>query len=382
MDSAERTFEYAAAPGVTSSWFSEVQVEAEEWLIHGLVPKRSYTGLFGRRGSAKTFLALDLVLNGALGQPFLGQETERFGSIYCVGEKKSRFGKRIAAWKIARGVDDVPVMFRWGTPDLTDPDAVGVFIEEVNDAKSGFRDRGAPLGLIVLDTLARCLKHGNVSDADTAGAAIESIQRIIDDCGVTVLPLAHVAKAETSDSFKGAGEWEDAADALIRIERDGTSALRTVTLTKQSDEADGGAYAFELDVIEVGLSAKGRKITSCVIRQVDIDADCGTKGAPRKLSAEAQTVLRAFDRLADAGQTNIVPLHPGVALNTAGVTLDDLRDSAYSLGLKEALKPEADAPKVEHSRWLGSRRKAFQRAVEGLETARVLRQEGGLLWRL
>ncbi|WP_309603984.1 AAA family ATPase [Phenylobacterium sp.] len=369
---------------VTSSWIEETTVGVEEWLIDGLVPRASYTGIFGRRGAAKSFLALDMACRGAAGLPFLGRETERFGSVYCVGEKKSRFGKRIEAWKLTNGAERTPsgVLFRWGCPNLLDEAEVGDFIAEVSALRPEFIRRGAPLRAVFLDTLARCLKHRNVSDPDASGTAIEAIQRIVDECGVTVLPLAHVAKADGSLTQKGAGEWEDAADALIRIDRKEQEATRTVTLTKQSDEADGLAFAFELEVIDVGVSAGGKRINSCVIRQVEAP-ESGTSHAHVRLNAAAMLVSRALSRLLDEGQAGFVPPAPGVDPGkTRGVTLDQLRDQAFALGLQRPSEPPGDAPDVERRKWLDARKKAFQRAVERLQEARKIRQEGNWVWEI
>jgi len=376
-------FAFKGSP-VSASWFEETEVGVEEWLIDGLLPRASYTGIFGRRGAAKSFLALDMACRGAMGLPFLGQQTERFGSLYCVGEKKSRFGKRIEAWKKAFNVTRIPapLRFRWACPNLLDEAEVSDFIAEVNALRPEFKARGAPLGAIFFDTLARCLKHRNVSDADASGTAIEAIQRIVDECGVAVLPLAHVAKAEGSITQKGAGEWEDAADALIRIDRKEQEALRTVTLTKQSDEADGLAYAFELEVIEVGMSPRGRVISSCVIRQVEAP-DSGTNGPNVRLNAPAMTVNSALTRLLDEGQGGIVPPVPGVEPGKVrGVTLDQLRDQAYALGLQKASEPPVNAPDSEGRKWMEARKKAFQRAVEKLQEARKIRIEGDWVWPL
>jgi hypothetical protein len=369
---------------VSSSWFEETTVGVEEFLVDGLVPRRSYTGIFGRRGAAKSFLALDMACRGAAGLPFLGQESERFGSIYCVGEKKSRFGKRVEAWKAAHNVQRTPaaVLFRWGCPNLLDEGDVSDFIAEVNALRPEFIRRGAALGAIFLDTLARCLKHRNVSDPDASGTAIEAIQRIVEECGVAVLPLAHVAKADGSLTQKGAGEWEDAADALIRIDRKDQDAARTVTLTKQSDEADGLAFAFELEVVEVGMSPRGKRISSCIIRQVEAP-DSGTNVTQIRLNAPAMVVNQALGRLIDEEQAGFVPPVPGVSPGkTRGVTLEQLRDQAYGLGLQRASEPPANAPDAERRKWQEARKKAFQRAVERLQEARKVRQEGDWIWPL
>lgn len=389
----DTTNKLAAFPGVEifepparkplGLWPEECQVIEEESLVEGLIPAASLCSIFGRRGSAKTFLAIEVVTCGALGQPFFGNRTERFGSVYCVGEKKGRFGKRVRAMLQARGLENsrLPIVFRDSVPNLLDEAEVEEFIELLNDAKPEFQKRGAPLKCVVFDTLARALKHKNVSDADAAGSALEAIQRIIDRTGVTVIPLAHVAKTEGSSTQKGAGEWEDAADALLRIDRDGQSAVRTVTLAKQSDEADGAQFAFELDVVELGETKRGRLITSCVVRQVPIPED-GTDDRAPKLNAPAQLVMTALDRLETAGQTVPVPNVPGARPDSRGVNLSALRQQTYDLGLQMATEPPADAPETVRGKWMEARKKAFQRAVERVCEVGLVRQEGDLLWRL
>jgi hypothetical protein len=366
---------------VTSQWFSESTWEPEEWLVKPLIPARSYSVLFARYGGGKSFLALHLACCGATGRNFLGATCKPFGTLYAIGEKASRFGKRIEAWKRAHGENDLAVRVRHGVPNLLDADSVAEFIAEVNDLRSDFAQRGAPLGLIVFDTLARCLRHKNVSDADAAGTAIEAIQRIMSECGVTVLPLGHVAKAEGSISAKGAGEWEDAADALLRIEREAGNPVRTLTVAKQSDEADGKAYGFTLDVVEVGETRDGDRVTSCVVRDAEAP-DCGTKQPVRRLNAEADQTLRALARLEEAGQVEPVPFCPGAKLGTKGVRVDRLRSAAYEMGLQKGTEPEAGCGEAEQKRWFDARRKAFQRALGRLAEARKIRQEGDFVWRL
>ncbi len=370
-------------PKTTSSWFADCNVEADEWLADRLIPKRSYVGIFGRRGSAKSFLALDLACRAAMGIPFLGEECERVGTVYCCGEKKSRFGKRIEAWRRAHEIEGEPVAvrFRWGCPNLLDDTEVDDFIAELNALRPEFRARGVPLGMVMLDTLARALRGANVSDADAAGTATRAIQRIIDEASLTVVTVAHVAKAEGSITQKGAGEWEDAADSLLRIERKDGADVRTVSLAKQSDEADGLDYAFELKLVEVGTSPKGKPVTSCVIRQVDVPKS-GTKGLGRRLNAAAETVRSALGLLADAGQLQPVPFCPGVPPGTVGARVEALRSKSYALGLQAASEPPACAPQTEQNKWVEARKKAFQRALDKLHEAGIVRREGEFVWAL
>ena len=352
-------------PRTSVSWFEECKSEAEEWLIDGLVGRASYTGIFGRRGSGKSFFGIEMVACGARGEPFLGRECERFGSIYCVGEKKARFGKRVEAWRIARAVDRLPVQFRWGVPNLLDEAEVGEFIAELLGARDAFSRRGAPLGMVVLDTLSRSLKGANVSDADAAGTAINSIQRIIDETGLAVCPMAHMAKAEGSTSQKGAGEWEDAADSLIRIERPDDGALRVVTLTKQSDEADGLEMGFELETVQVGTSPKGRSVTSCVVRTVDsplYNARASKLSPGAMIASEALTYL--VDNFLTVEPSARVVRDAGLRLGQRVVEVDRWKARALELGLCD--REDSDTNK----------RQKWHVAKTGLIKAGVVKVEG------
>lgn len=359
------TEHFTRAPRATASWFEECQMEAEEWLVERLVPRGSYTGIFGRRGAAKSFLALELACCGATGRPFLGEEVERFGSVYCVGEKKNRFGKRIQAYRLSRGIDRLPIQFRWGVPNLLDDEAVGDFIADLEAARADFLARGAPLGAVFLDTLSRSLNGANVSDADATGTALSSIQRIIDETGVTVLPLAHVAKAEGSYSQKGAGEWEDAADALIRIDRkDDAATLRTVTLTKQSDEADGLAYGFELEIVDVGETPKGRRVTSCVIRQVDLPL---SNGASIKLSGGGLIARDALAYLVDHDLTVEAPAWLANKLRLkhgqAVVEVEQWKRRAAEMGLSD----REDSDTNRRQKWFAAKSKVRDAGLVNIE---------------
>lgn len=369
------------APAVSSCWYSESTFEGEEWLVRDLIPARSYSVMFARFGAGKSFLAWHLACCGVSGRPFLGASLDTFGTLYAVGEKGSRFGKRVEAWKRAFGEDDLAVRVRYAVPNLLDPDSVSEFIAEVQALRPEFDRRGAPLRLIVLDTLARCLKHANVSDPDAAGSAIEALQRIVSECHVAVLPLGHVAKAEGSDSAKGAGEWGDAADTLLRIDREPGTRLRTLTVAKQSDGEDGKVYAFELEVVDLGETPNGQPIRSCVVRDAEAPPS-GTKTAPVKLSAAAALILSALGRASDAGQLEPVPMCPGVRPGTLGLRVAVLRSAAYAAGLQKASEPEPQAPEVEKRRWCEARKKAFQRGLDTLETAKKVRLMGDFVWLL
>lgn len=370
----------SSRPTFSASWFEECEHEAEEWLVRGLIPVRSYVLLYGRRGAAKSFMGLDIANNGATGRAILGQEvTEKFGTIYFVGEKKSRFGKRVKAWRLAHGFQRSPVLFVWGAPNLLDEASVSETVAFINKHKAEFEERGVRLELVVFDTLVRALHGANDSDFEVAGKATGAIQKLIDECAVTVMPLHHMAKGKDADTARGAGVWEDAADSIIRIEREPDSPIRKVSLTKQSDEADGLQFGFKLEVVEVGETPRGHKVTSCVVRTVELDDEPARPKRPPKLSPASQKVMSAFNRLMDEGRTHPVPMVPGAIPGVKSVLLNDLREKAYEIGLTAAAAPSSDNV-TDMRKFKDARLKAFNRAMEQIEGANVLRQERGFVW--
>lgn len=369
------------APRQTGFWPEAAPVEEAEWLINGWIPKAATTYLYGTHGTLKSFLIIDMAFCGALGRAHMGSPIDKpFGSIICVGEKKARFGKRITAWMKAHGVEgQAPGVFiRDGCPDLTDDDAVTDFIAEVNAMKPQFEKRGAPLGAIWLDTLSRALKAGNVSDATTAQAAINSIQRIIDETECAVTPSAHVAKAEGANTIKGAGEFGDSAEAYIYVERDKATKVVTATLGKQSDGEDGLKKAFTFETVVVGQGERG-DITSLALVEVEVpEAARGTK----PLSAKATKVQQALGRCIDEGQVVPADHVPGPPASGKAVRMLVLREKAYALGLRGGDRPEDDADKKTLDRWKDARNKDFGRGLDELEKQGIIRTEGGLIWPL
>ncbi len=323
-------------------WPDEATVEEAEYLVADWIPTRAMAYLYGRHGSLKSFLTLHIAMCGALGLDVMGNAVpEAFGTVYCCGEKKSRFGKRVIAWTKANGVRKAPAVFtRDGCPDLTDELAVDDFIAEINDMKAAFESRGAPLKLVVLDTLSRAMKGGNVSDPTTAGLAIGSMQRIVDETGCTVIPVAHVAKSEGSDTIKGVGEFGDGAETYIFVERDKAAKIVTATLGKNSDGEDGLQFAYAFERVVVGHGRQGEISSGCVVAAELPEG--GRRDRSRALSPKLALVLRAAHLCDQAGEGESVPTPPGIPPGTKGIHRNKVKLRAIAEGYDDgSLKPES-----------------------------------------
>ena len=175
------------------------------------------------------------------------------------------------------------------------------------------------------------------------------------------MPMAHTAKSEGSLSVKGAGEWEDAADVILRIERKDGESIRTITVAKQSDDADGKAIGFDLEIINLGLTASGRPRTSCVIREADPEA---LQTGPKRLRGVGLIAAEALQYLFDQSVTHPAPPLLGIPHHWRAIKMQDWRDRAFTTGLVV----EGDTQ--------GNQRTKWSRAITAVKEARLARIEG------
>src|SRR6185312_531093 len=81
---------------------------AAPFLVQDLIVENSSVALVAAPGSNKTFLALDLALSVATGQPtWLNRRLNRSGPVvYVLGEGGGRFTLRMRAWEQEHGIAD------------------------------------------------------------------------------------------------------------------------------------------------------------------------------------------------------------------------------------------------------------------------------------
>jgi hypothetical protein len=375
----------ARAMPFQGGWPEEVLPTASEYLIDGLLPRSAFALMFGHRGTGKTFQALDMANSGALALPFQGHSVkDPFGSAYFVGEKKHGFDKRNLAWSKNRslvGTSRPRLYVVYGVPNLLEERSVTRTIDYLNEVvRPALEGADLPLEAMFLDTLMRAVPGHSVSDQSVASRAAEAIARIVDEAGVTVVALAHVAKAKAGvrqdASAKGAGEWEDTADTVFKLDRVGLNPVRTMTVTKQSDGPEGGKAAFELEQIEVGQDKYGRPITSCVAK---VATHGGGAGKGKSIGPGA---LEALDHANCMFSEKLgVPFSPkgNPTGRVDAISLRALRERMLSRGFRASTRPDPTDAQA-HRVWLDSGRRAIDRAVASLVEGQKLHREGDWIW--
>jgi hypothetical protein len=226
-----------------------VKLPPPEPLIGDLLPAKSLAVLWGRWGSAKSFVALDWGLCVSAGLPWQGQEVRQGPVLFIAAEGVAGLGQRVQAWKTAFGAEPGTIAFlprRIDLRDLREVDAL-VALAEV--------ERYA---LVVIDTLNRSIPGGNENDSRDMGAAIDTATRI-QQTGATVLLIHHGGK--DGQMIRGHSSLEGAVDVMIECRRDYTDDQRIELRTgKAKDAAEPAPVRMRLTVVDLG---EGR--SSCVL---------------------------------------------------------------------------------------------------------------------
>jgi RecA-family ATPase len=236
-------------------------IEIRPYLVKNLLECGTIAVLYGESGTGKSSLALELAQCLADGRPFLGYITSRCSVLYVAAEGGRGLLTRLAALRRERGDSDAVGLLRAsvrlsGTSD-TD---IQRLVKTVHDLE---QKTGLPCGLIVIDTLSKCLVGDENSAADMA-----QLLRMVDLLRVaceTTIVLVHHAGKNPKQGARGHSSLRAAADTELRLS--GLRNPRRLAVTKQRDLPSIEPISFDLQPQEVGRDAEGEAVTACLVQQ-------------------------------------------------------------------------------------------------------------------
>lgn len=325
--------------------------------VQGLLVEQSSAVLYGESNSGKTFFATALALCVAAGVSFFGRRVEQGGVLYLALEGGQGFRNRIAAWRERYDSLPGPVHFvavpsqvNLLHPDADTPRVIAAALEAA-------RHMGAPIKLIVVDTLARAMAGGNENAPEDMGALVMNMDLIREKTGATVLFIHHSGK-DAAKGARGHSSLRAAIDTEIEVEA-GDGPVRRATVVKQRDMRKGDVFGFELEVVELGPNRHGEPVTTCLVRESDA-APAPSKR--QKLSGNTQVAMDALlDVMSRAGDRDM----PGVPANVPSVPEAWWREKFYEIVVGDNQD---------------TKKKAFQRAAADLQGRRLVGANRGRVW--
>lgn len=238
------------------------------WLIKGVLPAADLAVLYGASGSGKTFMALDMAMAIARGEPWRGHRVRKGRVAYVCAEGAGGFRRRLQAYahQHALALDAIDIFVIPAAPNLLKGD-------DVRDLVKALKEAGE-WALVIMDTFAQVMPGGNENSGEDVGQALSHCKVVSAVIGCPVLLIHHSGK----DEARGARGWSGlraACDTEMEVIR--AEDARALTITKQKDGEEGQDFCFKLLTVTLGLDDDGDPITSCVVDHVD-----GTAKAVRK----------------------------------------------------------------------------------------------------
>jgi hypothetical protein len=254
-------------------------------LVENLLDLDNTGIIYGRRGSFKSFLALDLALSVASGIRWQTRAVTQGTVVYLAAEGVSGVHQRVAAWQHQH-------------PEATPGDRFLILAESVNLLNrlkvEELAETCAEVGavLVIVDTLARCLVGGDENSAKDVGIAVEALDVIRRRTGAHVCAVHHSGK-DAKAGARGSSAIEAAADTVLEVSS--AEQLVTLTTTKQKNRAEGEPIRFRAEptldsvvLLAAIWSASSDDLTRKDIEALEaLEAIAGTEGVAFGAWAEA-----------------------------------------------------------------------------------------------
>ncbi|GAA3272684.1 AAA family ATPase [Streptomyces lavendulae] len=192
-------------------------------LIDGVLYMDSLAWLYGKPGSAKSFVALDWAGCIGSGLPWQLRGVSAGPVLYLVAEGASGIRKRVRAWEEAFRVSMQNVTFLPMAVQLLngiDRQALVALIADMRPA------------LVIIDTQARVTVGADENSNGEMSKVVDAADQIRQACGACVLMVHHSGK--NGLDMRGASAFEGAATSIIKVTKDGEYV--EVHSDKQKDE--------------------------------------------------------------------------------------------------------------------------------------------------
>lgn len=321
----------------------------QDWLVEDLIFAGDFGLVYGASQSGKSFLAVDMGLAIARGEPFLGKKTSKGSVIYQAGEGGKGLLRRLKAYRHHHDIyaDDLPFVLLPGRIDLFQADAengIEPFIAEIMAFKTWLPE---PLGMVFIDTYSTATPGANENASEDVSKALRAIQRIQDAARCGVMVVHH--KNAGGEKPRGHTSLYANADTALEVIRDENDpSQRTLRIAKVKDGEDGEAIGFTLQSVTIGAHDDGKPMTSCVV----VPAQAQSRTGKSKSLPHGQAVyLSCLDDAITQSGGLLPPTVTAAPRNVTGVDYSHFRTIYTAVqgvtlddnALRQALKRNGEA---------------------------------------
>ncbi|NCN28288.1 AAA family ATPase, partial [bacterium] len=255
-------------------------------LVEKLLGQGELSVVYGESNKGKSFIALTLGLFIAQGRDFYGKKVSQGGVVYVSAEGPESIRKRIAAFKKHHKIEDVPFALLPNSMDLRQKDTDSAQL--INTLEAARAKWGAPVQLVIIDTLARTMASGNENSSEDMGAFIANLDQVKEKTQSHVLVVHHAGK-DSSKGARGHSSLRAAVDTEIEV------LAGVIKVRKQRDTEIIPDLYFSIEPVDIGVNSNGSTVTSAILVPTAVPPNEFLKVRPKSGSRE----LKALEALED-----------------------------------------------------------------------------------
>ena len=273
---------------------------AVDAIVKGIIHPGDTGAIYGPSGVGKTFIAVDMAYHVALGHDWQDISVRKMPVLYVALEGVRGMRHRmLAAREYLGSAGRFFARLKLAVQlDRSEAGAAGqaTIIEQ---ALLLGTIAGTPVGLIIIDTVARAMAGDDESSTQDMNAFTARMKAIATETGAFVLGVHHPGKDDTR-GMRGAYALTANVDVVLKVEPAGDA--RRVITEKVRDGVVGQLFGYVLNQVTLGTDDDGDAITSCVVAKAEI-GEHAPRGRPPGSPRHAKG-LRALEMaLSEVGQT-------------------------------------------------------------------------------
>jgi hypothetical protein len=259
------------------------EFETPEDIIDGALPLNRVVLVYGIFGGYKSTVIAGMCDAVANGVEWYGRKTMQKPVAYICGEDATGFVLRGEALEIYNQ-REFPYFLLDHAPNLLQ-------IEDVSALIAQLKRLPEMPGLIVFDTLARCMVGGDENSQRDMGVLIHNAELIRRATGATVLIVHHTNQ---SGGLRGSTSLPGGVDTIIRVEP--KDDVAKVHCERQKNGEQFKSFALKKVVIELPrVNRNGDRITSIVLEQTyDTPAERDVVEAISKAQRTRNDILKVL----------------------------------------------------------------------------------------
>jgi hypothetical protein len=352
-----------AMRGLPLTFFDELAEHPppKPWLIKGVIARDEISSWIGPPGKGKSALLTDIAVHNAADvNNWRGYSIKgRSGVVYFAMERADLVRRRLIAHKRRDHLASLPIAVVSQVVDLLNKSCIEAILATIRTAEQRF---GLGVGLVIFDTYNKGIAAGG-GDEDKArdqNIVQANLRRLFDkDCHIHIAGVGHTGKDPTRGER---GSNARLADVDLQVQIDGET-IKTATVTKANDQAEGPITAFKLEPYDFGPDQDGEPFRTFILAP---ELFAGEESQRASRMSNSQTLaLRALEEVTLAQGRD----PPAEYCLPRGIKVIDANTWQKELVRCRAINPESANPRAR-----------FNELRQGLAARRLIGNRDDTVW--